>query len=48
MTKSDDTTTEDKIYDAIAIAYTKELIKSMREEREKYRLLQAKLEEKDK
>jgi hypothetical protein len=47
MIKPEDTTTEDKIYDAIAIAYTKELIKSMREEREKYRLLQAKLKEKN-
>jgi hypothetical protein len=44
--KPEDTTTEDKIYDAIAIAYTKELIKTMREEREKYRLLQTKLQEK--
>lgn len=46
MIKPEDTTTEDKIYDAIAVAYTKELIKSMREEREKYRLIQAKLKEK--
>jgi hypothetical protein len=47
MIKPEDTTTEDKIYDAIAIAYTKELIKSMCEEREKYRLIQAKLKEKN-
>ena len=44
--KPEDTTTEDKIYDAISIEYTKELIKTMREEREKYRLLQTKLQEK--
>jgi hypothetical protein len=45
--KPEDTTTEDKIYDAISIEYTKNLIKHMRTEREKYRLIQAKLKERN-
>jgi hypothetical protein len=45
--KPEDTTTEDKIYDAISIAYTKNLIKHMRTEREKYKLIKAKLKEKN-
>jgi hypothetical protein len=45
--KPEDTTTEDKIYDAISIEYTKNLIKHMRTERDKYKLIEAKLKEKN-
>jgi len=45
--KPEDTTTEDKIYDAISIEYTKNLIKHMRTEREKYKLIEAKLKERN-
>ena len=44
---NENTTTEDKIYDAIALAYTKNLLEYMREQREKYRLIQAKFQEKN-
>ena len=45
--KPEDTTTEDKIYDAISIEYTKNLIEYMRAEREKYKLIQAQLKERN-
>mgnify|MGYP000877743164 CR=1 FL=1 len=45
--KPEDTTTEDKIYDAISIEYTKNLIEYMRTEIEKHKLIQAKLKEKN-
>jgi hypothetical protein len=45
--KPEDTTTEDKIYDAISIEYTKNLIEYMRAERDKYKLIEAKLKEKN-
>ena len=45
--KPEDTTTEDKIYDAISIEYTKNLMEYMRAERDKYRLIQAKLKERN-
>lgn len=40
-------TTEDKIYQAISIAYTKNLLEHMRKEREKYKAIEAKLKEKN-
>jgi hypothetical protein len=45
--KPEDTTTEDKIYDAISIEYTKNLLKHMRTERDKYKLIEAKLKERN-
>ena len=45
--KPEDTTTEDKIYDAISIEYTKNLIKHMRTERDKYKRIADELQEKN-
>ena len=45
--KPEDTTTEDKIYDAISIEYTKNLLEFMREQRDKYKFIEAKLKEKN-
>ena len=45
--KPEDTTTEDKIYDAISVEYTKNLTEYIRAEREKYKLIEAKLKEKN-
>ena len=45
--KPEDTTTEDKIYDAISIEYTKNLIKHMRTERDKYKRIADELREKN-
>ena len=47
MKNFEDTTTEDKIYDAIAIAYTKNLLEYMRKERDKYKFIEAKLKERN-
>jgi hypothetical protein len=47
MKNPEDTTTEDKIYDAIAIAYTKNLLEFMREQRDKYKFIEAKLKERN-
>ena len=40
-------TAEDKIYDAISVAYTKELVKYMREQQAKYKFITEKLKEKN-
>ena len=45
--KPEDTTTEDKIYDAISIEYTKNLLKHMQSEREKYKRIADELREKN-
>jgi hypothetical protein len=45
--KPEDTTTEDKIYDAISIEYTKNLIEHMQSEREKYKRIAEQLKEKN-
>lgn len=44
---NEDRTTEDKIYDAIAILYTKNLLEDMREQRNKWKAIQDKLKEKN-
>ncbi len=44
--KPEDTTTEDKIYDAISIEYTKNLIEYMRTEQEKYKRIADELQDK--
>jgi hypothetical protein len=44
--KPEDTTTEDKIYDAISIEYTKNLIKHMQSERDKYKRIADELKDK--
>lgn len=41
----EDMTTEDKIYQAISIEYTKNLLEYMREQRDKYKFIEAKLKE---
>ena len=45
--KPEDTTTEDKIYDAISIEYTKNLLKHMRSEWDKYKRITEELREKN-
>ena len=45
--KPEEPTTEDKIYDAISIEYTKNLIKHMRTERDKYKRIADELREKN-
>jgi hypothetical protein len=45
--KPEEPTTEDKIYDAISVEYTKNLIKHMRTEREKYKRIADELQEKN-
>jgi hypothetical protein len=45
--KPEDTTTEDKIYDAISIEYTKNLLKHMQSERDKYKRIADELKEKN-
>lgn len=45
--KPKELTTEDKIYDAISIEYTKHLLEYMRRERDKYKFIEAKLKERD-
>ena len=45
--KPEEPTTEDKIYDAISIEYTKNLTEYIRAEREKYKLIEAKLKGKN-
>ena len=45
--KPEDTTTEDKIYDAISIEYTKNLLEYMREQRDKYKTIEAALRSKN-
>ena len=45
--KPEDTTTEDKIYDAISIEYTKNLLKHMQSERDKYKRIADELQEKN-
>ncbi len=44
--KPEGTTTEDKIYDAISIEYTKNLIKHMQSERDKYKRIADELKDK--
>ena len=44
--KPEDTTDEDKIYDAISIEYTKNLIKHMQSERDKYKRIADELKDK--
>jgi hypothetical protein len=44
--KPESTTTEDKIYDAISIEYTKNLIKHMQSERDKYKRIADELKDK--
>jgi hypothetical protein len=45
--KPEEPTTEDKIYDAISIEYTKNLLKHMRTERDKYKRIAEQLKEKN-